>query len=38
MNSLGGKAQLPGGVKAADLRSYLKELRARLARLALPTS
>ena len=33
---LGDEAQLPGGVSAADLRSYLTELRARLARLAYP--
>ena len=34
---IGDEAQLPGGVSAPDLRGYLNELRARLARLAFPT-
>jgi len=33
---LGDEAQLPGGVSPADLRAYLTELRARLARIAFP--
>lgn len=33
---LGDNAKLPGDVNVADLRSYLKDLRGRLARLAFP--
>jgi len=33
---IGDEAQLPGGVSAADLRAYVTELRARLARIAFP--
>lgn len=33
---IGDEAQLPGGASAADLRGYLMELRARLARIAFP--
>jgi hypothetical protein len=35
---IGEDAQPPGGVSAAELREYLQDLRARLARMALPAS